>query len=110
VEKARLTLGVSFVVVVAASMQNPLVGGCGTAHYFLVHALTATVRHELGLTRGVGRQAVFIALNTAIFAVPAVLLYLNRARLGRWYLPVGVLCTATFLLSYFLLFPTIDCP
>ena len=109
-DRPVLVLGVSLVAVVAASMQNPLAGACGTAHYFLVHALTATVRHELGLTTGVGRQAAFIALNAALFAVPAVVLYLSRARLGGWYRSVAVLWTAIFLLSYFMLFPTIDCP
>ena len=82
----------------------------GTAHYFLVHAVTVTVRHEVGLTRGVGRQAVFVALNAAIFAIPAVLLYLTRARIGRWYSRVGLFWTAVFLLSCFFIFPTVDCP
>ena len=91
-------------------MQNPLVGACGTAHYFLLHALTATVRQELGMTAGVGRQAVFVGLNAAIFAVPAVVLYLNRRSLGGRYSWIVGAWTATFLLSYFFAFPTADCP
>lgn len=81
-------------------------GACGTLHYFLLHALSATVRHELGVTGGVGRQAVFVGLNTAIFAIPAGVLYLNRRSLGGRYSVVVGAWTATFLLSYFFAFPT----
>ena len=85
-------------------------GACGTLHYFLLHALSATVRHELGVTGGVGRQAVFVGLNTAIFAIPAGVLYLNRRSLGGRYSVVVGAWTATFLLSDFFAFPTANCP
>jgi len=54
------------------------------------------------------QQAMFIAMNT-VFAVPAVLLFVTRALLGKWYLFLAVLWTAMFLWSYFWLFPTTSC-
>jgi len=111
VQNSDLVLLVASIVGVGtASMLNPVLGICGTAHYFLTHAATATVRHMLGMSGGVGRQPVFVALNTAVFAIPAVLLYVRRAQLGGWYRLSLILWTALFLLSYFLAFPTTDCP
>jgi hypothetical protein len=109
--KASLVLATAATLVGFAATTTPLVGACGTAHYFLTYALVAEVRSTAPwLQQLVRRDVGLVVVNLAIWALPTLWLHLKRQSLAPRYVHWLIAWTALFLTSYFVLFPTKDCP
>jgi hypothetical protein len=112
-QSGSVLLITSIIAVAGASTLPPIAGVCGTAHYFIAFAAAATSWRLLGLgpqlPMSVGLAAIAIA-NTSLFAIPAIVLHCKRAKLGPRYKFLLGGWLLLFLGSYFLAFPTIDCP
>ena len=109
--RAGLVLSAAAVLVAFAATTPPLVGACGTAHYFLTYALVAEVRSTAPwLQQLVRRDVGLVVVNLALWAVPVLWLHLKRASLASRHVQWVIAWTALFLTSYFVLFPTKDCP
>jgi hypothetical protein len=106
-----LPLIASIGVVMGTSTLPPLVGACGTAHHLLVAVVSAVALLATGLPSPQPvRLAVFVAVNTLLFALPAIALHWNRSELSPFYPRLLIGWLLLFLVSYFVLFPSADCP
>ncbi len=88
-------------------------GACGTAHYLVFQLLGGTVVSILEMV-WVSRydriiaNALTVFLNAGVYTLLVVFWY--RRGPERWHV-VGLLgLTVVYLVSYFFLFPTVDCP
>jgi hypothetical protein len=98
-----------------ASYKPPLIGPCGfpaNLHVLLVAAIAFNIRRVFGV-EGVDTLAlaVFAVVNSAIFAVPLVVLGASTRVTNKVYLVATCVWTAVFFLSWFYNFSSAgDCP
>jgi len=102
---------VCMVAVAWVSFLTPRIGKCGSALYFLTRALAGLALLASGIssiqTQAIG-LGVAALLNAVVFVAPALVWYRKAPR--NWYVAGVLTWTGLYLLSYFFLLPTPDCP
>jgi len=94
-----------------ASFLTPRVGKCGSALYFLTRVVAGLTLLASGIasiqTQAIG-LGVAAFLSVVVFGVPALVWYRKAPR--SWYVAGVLTWTGLYLVSYFFLLPTSDCP
>ncbi len=110
----RILLACLAIVLLVPTLP-PAVGACGTAYYFVVYMLSATIAQALNLRTllpdgHMDYRATFFVLNFAIAGAPALIFYRRRAWFGKAFPVVMALWIGFYLIIYFFALPTSDCP
>src|ERR1041385_6692529 len=101
------------VIVGAAGLANPKVGGCGTCHYLVFHLLGGLVVSALDAVHSFRGErfvadAVSTVLNATLFLAVASFWYIFSPR--RWFVLGLLLWTTLYLTSYFFGIRASECP